>query len=186
MKNLSEMELEDLWKLFPIYLTEHQDVWIQWYEEEKNQIHQILAVEEDLRIHHIGSTAIKGIWAKPIIDILIEVPNLSLLKRITKQLVMHGYICMAEKENRISLNKGYSENGLAPRAFHIHLHLVGDDDEVYFRNYLNAFPGIAQEYEALKLRLWERYKFDRDEYTRQKTEFVTKYTQIAKDWIQSK
>ncbi len=60
---------------------------------------------------------------------------------------------------------------------------MGDNDEVYFRDYLNAFPEVAQEYESLKLILCKKYKFDRDEYTKQKTEFVTKYTQIAKDWI---
>lgn len=119
MKNLSEMSLEDLWKLFPIYLTEPQDFWVRWYEEEKNHLHQILALEEDLTIHHIGSTAIKGIWAKPIIDILIEVSTPSLLKEVKKQLVMYSYICMAERKNRISLNKGYSEKGLALKVFHV-------------------------------------------------------------------
>ncbi|MBD5423521.1 MAG: GrpB family protein [Allobaculum sp.] len=179
MKSLSQMSLEELWKLFPIYLTEPQEAWTQWYEEEKNQIDQILAYK-DVQIHHIGSTAIHGIWAKPIIDILIELPFPALLQNAKEQLCSHGYLCMSQQKNRISLNKGYSQKGLAQKVFHVHLRLSGDHDEIYFRDYLNAFPPIAKEYETLKLSLWTKYEFDRDEYTNQKAEFVTKYTQLAK------
>ncbi len=180
-KKLSEMSLEELWELFPIYLTAHQDCWSTWYEEEKNMLQNILHEGLNLRINHIGSTAIQGIWAKPIIDILIEVPNDAALKTARKRLTANGYLCMSEKGDRISLNKGYTESGFAERVFHIHLRLWNDHDEIYFRDYLSAHPEIAKEYENLKLALWKRYEHDRDGYTMEKTDFVTRYTRLAKE-----
>lgn len=67
------MSLEVLWQLFPIFLTEHQDDWEEWYLEEESLLKKSLPCIE--RISHIGSTAIPAIWAKPIIDILVEVPK---------------------------------------------------------------------------------------------------------------
>ena len=72
-KKLSEMSLEELWQLFPIILTKHQEDWKEWYLEEEKLLKNILPQVE--KISHIGSTAIPAIWAKPIIDILVEVPK---------------------------------------------------------------------------------------------------------------
>lgn len=69
-KHLSEMTLEELWQLFPIVLSKHRDEWKEWYGEEKALLTEILP--PDVRITHIGSTAIEGIWAKPIVDIRVE------------------------------------------------------------------------------------------------------------------
>lgn len=180
MKNLSEMSLEELWELFPIYLTEHQDQWQAWYQEEVTILKNILPPGYNLRIHHIGSTAIYGIWAKPIIDILMEVPDITVMKTIKDLLSANGYLCMSDQGNRISFNKGYTKQGFAEKVYHIHLRLMNDNDEIYFRDYLNACPQIAKEYEKLKISLWKKYEHDRDQYTREKTEFVTNYTQLAK------
>ena len=87
---------------------------------------------------------------------------------------------MSEKDNRMSLNKGYTESGFAEKVYHIHLRLKGDIDEVYFKNYLIDNPDIAKEYEELKIMLWKKYEFDRDAYTNAKTKFVQKYTKLAK------
>lgn len=182
-KKLSEMSLEELWELFPIILTKHQECWSTWYRDEVNVLRNILPAQFHLRINHVGSTAINGIWAKPTIDILMEVPDVFVLNIVKEQMVTNGYICMSESRERISLNKGYSEKGFSERVFHIHLRLMGDNDEIYFRDYLNAHPQIAKEYENLKLALWKKYEHDRDKYTNAKTEFVIKYTKIAKDFL---
>lgn len=180
-KKLSEMTLEELWQLFPIFLTEHNPNWANWYNEEVEQLKSILP--SDTVYHHIGSTAVNGIMAKPIIDILIVVNSTYRLKQAASLLQNHGCIVMSATENRISLNKGYTENGFAEKVFHFHIRLQGDTDEIYFRNFLNAHPDIAKEYERLKLRLWEEYEHDRDAYTNAKTDFVNKYTGLAKDLI---
>ena len=178
-KSLSKMTLEELWQLFPIFLTEHQDCWAQWYTEERAILQKILPPGSLL--HHVGSTAINGIWAKPIIDILIETPNMAALDNTAGALKAAGYICMAQGGNRVDFNKGYTPEGFAERVFHLHLRLIGDHDELYFRDYLNAHPETAKEYEALKLGLWKQYEHDRDGYTRQKTAFVAQYTALAKE-----
>lgn len=178
-KPLSEMTLEELWELFPIFLTEHQDCWAGWYEEEASALRALLGPGPEL--YHIGSTSINGIWAKPIIDILIEAAGMPDLDAAKDALKAAGYICMSDSGSRADFNKGYTPDGFAERVFHIHLRLVGDHDELYFRDYLNAHPEAAEEYEKLKLGLWKRYEHDRDEYTRQKTEFVREHTQRAKE-----
>ena len=177
-KRLSEMTLEELWQLFPIILTAHRECWKEWYLEEDTLLKKVLPQAE--RISHIGSTAVSSIWAKPIVDILVEIPKTSDLFAYKNLIVQNGYICMSESEKGISFNKGYTENGFAERVFHLHLRYAGDNDELYFRDYLNEFPETAKEYEELKLLLWKEYEHNRDAYTNAKTEFVKKYTAQAK------
>ncbi|HEL1145044.1 TPA: GrpB family protein, partial [Streptococcus equi subsp. zooepidemicus] len=83
-------------------------------------------------------------------------------------------------ETRIILNKGYTEHGFAEKVFHLHIRIVGDNDELYFRDYLNEHKEIGKEYEILKLSLWKEFEHDRDGYTEAKTDFIRKYTNLAK------
>lgn len=177
-KKLSEMSLTELWKLFPIYLVEYQPCWKEWYADEENFLKNRLP--ETDRISHIGSTAIGSIFAKPIIDILIEIPQNDKLSDYKERIVKSGYICMSETSNRVSFNKGYTEKGFTEKVFHLHLRYVGDNDELYFRDYLVENTNIAIEYEKMKLKLWKNYEFDRDGYTNAKKEFVQRYTEKAK------
>lgn len=171
-KSLSDMTLEELWQLFPIFLVEPSEYWDAWFVEEKQNLQNILPSDAHIHIHHIGSTAIKGIWAKPIIDILIDMPFQTNIVDIKSILINNGYTCMSEEKTRISLNKGYTVDGFAEKVFHLHLRYEGDDKEIYFRDYLNAHPTIAKQYEQLKLSLWKKYEHDRDGYTAAKTEFI--------------
>ncbi|MFT9076704.1 GrpB family protein [Ethanoligenens sp.] len=175
-KPLSEMSLEELWKLFPIQLTEHHDCWKEWYQTEKAYLLSVLP--DKVKIHHIGSTSINGIWAKPIVDILVEA-NLNNHHALKSTLVKNGYICMAQAETRIDFNKGYTPNGFAEKVFHLHLRELGDNDELYFRDYLNEHQNTAKSYEKLKLSLWKKFEHNRDGYTDSKTEFVREYTYKA-------
>ena len=178
-KDLSEMTLEELWQLFPITLSEHRDCWTSWYQEEKNRIIGFLPVK-DVKINHIGSTAIDGLCAKPIIDILVEIPSAHSMDEIKQVLVNNGYVCMSEDVNRKSFNRGYTNSGFAKRVFHLHLRYAGDNDELYFRDYMNEHPEIAKQYENLKLSLWKQYEHDRDGYTAAKTSFIRQYTECAR------
>ena len=177
-KKLSEMSLEELWQLFPIFLTEHQDCWKEWYLEEEILLKKVLPQIE--RISHIGSTVISSIWAKPIIDILVEVPKGSDLLDYKDLIINNGYICMSQSKDVLSFNKGYTEDGFAEQVFHLHLRYVGDNNELYFRDYLIEYPEVAKEYEELKLKLWKKYEHNRDGYTNAKTELVKRYTEKAR------
>ena len=178
-KPLSDMTLEELWELFPIMLTEHNEVWTKWYDEEERRLTGIFPSNE-IRISHIGSTAISNIWAKPIIDILVELPVSLHMESIKELLVQNGYLCMSEQANRKSFNKGYTRQGYAEKVFHLHLRFWGDNDELYFRDYLNENLLLAKQYEELKLSLWKKFEHDRDGYTFAKTDFITEQTDRAK------
>lgn len=166
-KRLQEMTLEELWELFPIVLTAHNPQWKQWAADEMTLLKRLLP-ESD--IAHIGSTAIPSIMAKPIIDILIET-DLD-FAQVKNTLEAEGYICMAQSENRMSFNKGYTPAGYAEKVFHIHIHRPGDHDEIIFRDYLLTHPEAAGQYERLKQSLLPRFSHLRDSYTEAKTDFI--------------
>lgn len=185
-KELYEMTLEELWQLFPIILTEHNPNWDDWYEEERQHLWSILTPIDVVRISHIGSTAIRGIWAKPIVDVLVEVKSIEDFRLLDNALRSNSYICMSANETRLDFNKGYTKYGFAERVFHIHIRLTGDHDELYFRDYMNENPQVAKEYEALKLSLWKQFEHNRDAYTNAKTQFIKKYTEKAKKMFANK
>lgn len=90
-KMISEMTLEELWELFPIELVAHDDVFCEWYDHEQQNLTLIIPKPYIFRISHIGSTALKGIVTKRIVDILLETNdseqmsrNLSLLNASLK------------------------------------------------------------------------------------------------------
>ena len=93
---------------------------------------------------------------------------------------------MSQKVKRISLNKGYTKQGFADKVFHLHIRVVGDNDEIYFRDYLIENGDIAKQYEKLKLQLWKEFEHDRDGYTDAKSDFIRKYTKIAREKYGSK
>lgn len=179
-KELSQMSLEELWELFPIVLVAHNDKWNIIYEEIESLLKIALFECPIERISHIGSTAISGIWAKDIVDVLIEVPKDSDIQNIAKVIEKNGFVRMSTEVGRISFNRGYTKNGFADKVFHVHLRYVGDNDELYFRDYLNEHIQIAKEYETMKLQLWKLFEHNRDAYTDAKTEFVRKWTAEAK------
>lgn len=168
-KALQDMTLTELWALFPIVLTPHQSQWAAWAKDEMENLSRLLSVYSPI-VNHIGSTAIPAIYAKPIIDILVEISIASDWSSVRTLLEHFGYICMSASDSRMSFNKGYTPHGYAEKVFHIRE--TGDNDELYFRDYLKTNPAIAHEYETLKLSLLPKYKHDRDGYTEAKTAFV--------------
>lgn len=165
------MTLEELWELFPIVLVPHNPLWEEWAKEEITCLLMNLSNFYP-RINHISSTAIPCIQAKPIIDILVEVPIKSDWSKLRVILESSGYICMSVAENRMSFNKGYSLSGYDDKVFHVHVHHEGDNNEIFFRDYLIAHADAAKEYEKLKLSLLPRFKNNRDGYTEAKSEFI--------------
>ena len=181
MKNkLEEMTQEEFWQLFHIFLVEHRAEWADWYQEESQSLLCQLPDGLVKRIAHVGSTAIPGIWAKNIVDILLEVGSKEDLAVLVEILKEKGWRVMFQDADQCGLNKGYTDDGFADRVFHLHLRLVGDHDELYFRDYLLDHPEIAKDYEQLKLGLWKQFEHDRKSYTDAKTDFIQRYTQLAK------
>ena len=183
MTELKDMSLEELWKLFPIILKEHNPDYPAWYEEEQAILIGILKDYGISRVNHIGSTSVSGLMAKPIVDILLELESGYEMKAVIKTLQSNGWIVMARDDlaQTIDLNKGYTSKGFAEKVYHLHIKPAGDWDELYFRDYLREHAGAAKEYELLKLRLKEKFEHNRDAYTAAKSGFIQEYTQAARN-----
>jgi GrpB-like predicted nucleotidyltransferase (UPF0157 family) len=175
---LENLSLEELWKLFPIYFVDSNAEFEQQFSDEKEYLISLLG-DYVKRISHVGSTAIKNIKTKPIVDILIEIDFAD--NDIVKEILLDNhYVLMCETPDKISLNKGYTANGYADKVFHIHIKKYGDCDELYFRDYLNDNDEKAKEYEKLKEELYNKYNPNRDLYTAGKSDFVNAVTESAK------
>lgn len=181
MRRLEDLSLEELWQLFPIEIVAHRCEWAAFAAEEMERLRKLLAEYKPI-ITHVGSTAIEGLAAKPIVDLLVEVESADDFGEIAGKLAGRecGYICMSSGECRMSFNKGYTLQGYAERVFHLHLRRKGDNDEILFRDYLRAHPETAAEYVMLKRRLALRFRNDRDAYTREKTPFVSRVVALAR------
>ena len=131
-----------------------------------------------LDIQHVGSTAIPGIPAKPIIDIAIAVANFEA-----------AHVCIAPIEQLGYLYRG--EYGLPrrhyfvkgnPRTHHLHMNEMNSQDwqnQILFRDYLRQHPEMAQAYAALKTRLAGQYQQDRERYLQEKAPFIEEVLRLA-------
>lgn len=175
---LSELSLSELWALFPITIVPYDPCWKSFAIEEMNLLSDLLS-GLPLVITHIGSTSVPGLSAKPIIDILIELPQ-SDFEETKTRLEESGYNCMKESADRLAFNKGYTPRGYADKVFHIHIHCPGDNDEILFRDFLRNHPEKASEYEKLKKSLLTAFRCDRDGYTQAKNLFVRSVIDLAR------
>ncbi|MGE5495543.1 MAG: GrpB family protein [Burkholderiales bacterium] len=183
-KELSRMTNEELWQLFPIILREHDPSWPGKYSSEKQIIERIIGNENIVRISHIGSTSVPGLLAKPTIDILVEITDGCDTEKIIGGMTEGGYIFSPKPENpppHMMFLKGYTPEGFKGQAYHVHVRFKGDWSELYFRDYLKDYKSVADEYAALKAELAETYEHDRDGYTDAKTDFINKYTALARE-----
>jgi GrpB-like predicted nucleotidyltransferase (UPF0157 family) len=182
-KELSEMTLEELWQLFPIILKRYNTYYPKWFEIEAKKFHHIFTRKVIKRISHVGSTAIKGLIAKPTVDILLEIHKKANLRNVKKALQELGWILMFEQKHpkmKMIFNKGYTKKGFDEKVYHLHVRYYDEWNELYFRDYLCENKIIAKKYEKLKIRLSKVYKHNRDGYTFAKSEFIKRYTKKAK------
>jgi GrpB-like predicted nucleotidyltransferase (UPF0157 family) len=180
MKKLNEMTNEELWQLFPIELARHNNDYAQWYESMKQRL--LSSLKDDVfRINHIGSTAVKGLIAKPIVDILLEMNKGCSLKKLHKTILKQGFILMNDTlDLPRHYVKGYTVNGFDDEVYHLHVRYPNDYNELYFRDYLRDHLDVCRQYEAVKLSLLKQFKHHRDHYTEGKTQFIESMTKKAR------
>ena len=154
-------------------LMDYRDDYSEIYEEEKKELLKIYK-ERILSIDHVGSTSIKNIKSKPIIDILIQTDDLEDFKKFTESNV-EGEIYTVKKEPTMGgdylIRK--EEDGKV-KAF-IHVYKTGDMNgitSIIFRDYMNSHKDEAKRYEALKTELYEKHKDNRKEYTLGKDKYI--------------
>ena len=172
-----------------VSIAPYDPAWPRMFEEEKKHLLECLPQDLIRRIEHFGSTAISGLAAKPIVDVLVEVDSLEKTKaRIAPTLEAQGYDYFWRATHGEDGPPFYAwfikRNSAGVRTHHIHM--VESDfehwDRLLFRDYLIEHPETAKEYEILKYALARDYPNDRVAYTNGKSEFVVRVTRIAKDY----
>ncbi len=182
-KELKDLSPDELGKLFPIILSDHNPQWPLLYRTEKNKLEKALGSGNIISIEHIGSTAVPNLISKPTIDTLIQIPEKTDKQHIIEQITNIGYQYIPQPDNpapHMMFAKGYTKDGFKGQAYHIHVRYSGDWDEPYFRDYLTQNPGTASEYAKLKQELAVKYRNNRDGYTNAKTEFIQRITKMAR------
>jgi GrpB-like predicted nucleotidyltransferase (UPF0157 family) len=153
----------------PIEIVEHDRSWSASFLEESARLAPLLP---GVRIHHIGSTAVPGLAAKPVIDMIAFVDDLD---RHTSVLSQHGGYQVPTRFNVNLVHRRFLCYPSMSYRTH-HLHLVDDREEMdrclRFRDNLCADSGLAAEYVALKRGLAARFGDDREGYTKAKGEFI--------------
>ncbi|MBU1178210.1 GrpB family protein [Patescibacteria group bacterium] len=166
-----------------VKLASAHDEWALVFAEEKKLLADTFK-DRMVAIEHVGSTAIPGVPAKPIIDIRMAVSPLddSIIEGFIEPLRGLGYSYRHKFPDRYFFAKGPEEN----RTHHLSIVLAGSEsgwqDSILFRDYLRKNKLAREEYTALKEKLAEQFAEDRAAYTEAKKEFITKIIKLSKSW----
>jgi GrpB-like predicted nucleotidyltransferase (UPF0157 family) len=150
--------------------------WPRRFEAERAVLEHVLAPWLEGGIHHIGSTAIPGIAAKPILDMIAGVGDLEEARAAYGPLAELGYVYTPHRPG-IAHHFSKPSGELAEVTHGLHLTEPGSDlwlERLAFRDRLRADVGLAREYEALKLRLAREHAHDPGAYTHGKHDFVAR------------
>ena len=148
-----------------------------WANIAKDTIDRLYRVMGDIAvdIQHVGSTSIKSIVAKPIIDLAVGVRDFDDVYDIIEKLEEAGFIHKEINDDEHQIYFSCGDYKADTRTHHIHVVIFGGDEYcnyIFFRDYLNEHPKVAREYETLKLDLLKKHKYDRSKYTQSKDEFI--------------
>ncbi len=156
----------------PIRLSPYDPIWPARFEEERAALEGTIGDWIVDGVHHVGSTAVPGLEAKPIIDILAGVRSLKESQACFEPLARLEYMYAPYLVEEMHW---FCKPHPNRRTHHLHLVPVASNryaDELAFRDRLRELPELASEYAALKRRLASRFVDDRDAYTDAKSDFV--------------
>jgi GrpB-like predicted nucleotidyltransferase (UPF0157 family) len=158
-------------KIKLVELTKYNPEWANIFSVAANEIKLILK-ENCIQIHHIGSTAIPNIYAKPIVDVLPVVKDISLVDSLNHEFEKLGYVCMGEYG--ISGRRFYWKSK-TKRTLNIHLFEEGAPElkrNLLFKDFMLEHDDYAQAYSLLKQSLAEVFPRDIENYVNGKSSFV--------------
>lgn len=162
-----------------VYLVDYDASWPRQYDEMAHRLQEDLGADIALRIEHYGSTSIPGMPAKPVIDILVEVPSFEEARKRAIPLFNNPeWEYWWYSDHMIFIGR---KELMGQRTHHIHMVPAGHRiwDGLAFRDYMRTHPEDASRYAALKYHLAERHRKDREGYTDAKDEFVREVTARA-------
>ena len=157
-----------------VEITDYDPRWPLLFDEEAARIRDVLRGLGHYSIEHFGSTSIPAVAAKPIIDIMLIVPDVWLWQQLISPIESLGYVYWPEnpRKDRMFFVKGMPPFG-THRTHHLHVRSPGDcESELVFRDYLRCHPEAASRYDALKRALAVRFPTDRDAYSNAKAKLV--------------
>lgn len=159
-------------KSAPIVVVRYDPSWRAKFESERGILAQILGPWVTGPIEHVGSTAVPGLAAKPVIDIMVAVESLEASRPAIAAAAEAGYLYWPY---RADVMHWFCKPSDTHRTHHLHIIPYGSrlwHSRLGFRDALRADSSLAAEYARLKLRLAEQYRYDREAYTDSKTAFV--------------
>ena len=164
----------------------HNPQWRDAFEAEAKQVAAALG-ENVVAIHHIGSTAIPDIYAKPVVDLLVEVRDITEVDGRSSAMESLGYEVMGEYG--IPGRRYFRKDGReGVRTHNIHAFEAGSAEverHLAFRDYMIAHPGDAQRYSELKRKLAEEHPQSMDGYMDGKDGFIKEMDRRAAQWRRS-
>ncbi|UCH43652.1 MAG: GrpB family protein [Dehalococcoidales bacterium] len=166
-----------------ILIVEYNPVWPVLFQEEKDRI-QAAVGDRIAAIEHVGSTAVPGLGAKPIIDIMVGINSLEGAGECVDLLDGIGYQYFPEHEEEMPERRYFRKGPPEDRISHLHMVEVGGEfwiRHLLFRNFLRKHPEVADEYYRLKKELASRYAGERRAYTDAKTPFIESVVARARE-----
>lgn len=164
-----------------VEVTPYQEQWTRLFASEAEELKKIFGLQL-VQIHHIGSTSIPGMAAKPVIDIMIEVSDINEVDRYNLEMESLGY--EPKGENGIP-ERRYFQKGGNERSHHVHIYQTGNeqiDRHLQFRDYMIAHPEDAKQYSELKTSLAKQFPESIDDYIEGKDAFVKEMDRKASEW----
>jgi GrpB-like predicted nucleotidyltransferase (UPF0157 family) len=164
----------------PIEVVAYDPEWPKRYERERDRIGAALG-EGAVAIEHVGGTAVPGLPAKPVIDIMVGVADIERAGPAVAGLINLGYQYVPELESQLP-ERRYFRRG-TPETHHVHMVAMSSDfweEHLLFRDYLRTHPQAAEEYGKLKRGLAARFRFDRDAYRAGKVTFIDTVVDAAR------
>lgn len=173
-----------------IEVVDYDPYWITAFEQEAAILNAVFG-RRVVEVHHIGSTAVPGLDAKPIIDILVVLDNTDDINSFDRAMEDIGYRVRGEcldapipgTPGRFYFTK--ETNGV--RSHHVHAYAKGHweiSDKLAFRDYLRAHSSTAAAYGELKRRIAAQYRFDNIGYMHAKDDFVKSTLLDARRWYE--
>jgi GrpB-like predicted nucleotidyltransferase (UPF0157 family) len=169
-----------------IRIFEHDPAWAAQAQDELRRLREALG-SVALRLEHVGSTAVPGLAAKPILDLQLSVAAIEPRGRYVAPLERLGYLFVPDPESPDF--HCFAKPAGRPRSHHLHVCETGSEHEfrhLALRDYLRGHPDEAARYEALKREAVKRYPQDRLAYIEAKDEYVRGLEARAVKWARAR
>lgn len=170
----------DAWADERVRLVPYDPRWPERFKGERDALEEAIEPWVVRGIHHIGSTAVPGLQAKPVIDILVGIESLESGRACFGPLAELEYLYAPYRPAEMHW---FCKPHPSRRTHHLHLVPVGSaryEEELAFRDHLRVMPEAAREYAALKRELAARFANDREAYTDAKEAFIRSVLNIVR------